>query len=112
MSIEQIRVELPDGSVREVARGTTPFDIATSISPRLAAAVVVARVRPLTGPTRDGGTVTNGAPTDETTETTSEDAMYRASASGEDGTRLVDLAAPLNEDVELWLLKEADEAAL
>ena len=38
--------------------------------------------------------------------------MYSASASGEDGTRLVDLAAPLNEDVELWLLKEADEAAL
>src|ERR1035437_5814064 len=38
--------------------------------------------------------------------------MYSASASGEDGTRLVDLAAPLNQDVELWLLKESDEAVL
>ena len=43
-----IRIQLPDGSVREVARGTTPYDIAMSISPRLAAAVVVARIRPLT----------------------------------------------------------------
>ena len=43
-----IKIQLPDGSVREVPAGTTPFDIANSISPRLAAAVVVARVRPLT----------------------------------------------------------------
>ena len=35
--------------------------------------------------------------------------MYGAAASGE---RLVDLAAPLNEDVALELLKESDEAAL
>ena len=33
--------------MREVAPGTTPLDIANSISPRLAAAVVVARIRPL-----------------------------------------------------------------
>jgi threonyl-tRNA synthetase len=108
VSIEQIQVQLPDGSRREVARGTTPFDIANSISPRLAAAVVVARVKPLTStdPTRDGEAVTNGAPTDETT---SESAMYGGAESGE---RLVDLAAPLTEDVELWLLKEQDESAL
>ena len=37
-----IRIQLPDGSVREVSRGTTAYDVATSISPRLAAAVVVA----------------------------------------------------------------------
>ncbi len=35
--------------------------------------------------------------------------MYGA---GGDGERLVDLGAPLVEDVELWLLKEQDEAAL
>ena len=46
---EMIRVQLPDGSVREVANGTTPLEIATAISPRLAAAVVVAKVRPLAG---------------------------------------------------------------
>ncbi len=50
MSEQKIKIQLPDGSVREVARGTTPYDIAMSISPRLAAAVVVARVRPLAVP--------------------------------------------------------------
>ena len=93
-----IKVQLPDGSVREVPRGTTAFDVATSISPRLAAAVVVARIRPLTG-----------AATDAVAEEGSEASMYGAAAGGE---RLVDLTAPLTEDVALELLKETDEAAL
>ena len=38
--------------------------------------------------------------------------MYGTAGASEDGARVVDLAAPLEEDVELWLLKEADEAAL
>jgi threonyl-tRNA synthetase len=94
---------LPDGSRREVARGTTPFDIANSISPRLAAAVVVARIKPL-------APSTSASPDGDSTDATSEDAMYGGAAEG--GERLVDLAAPLNEDVELTLLKEQDEAAL
>jgi len=32
--MEQIHVTLPDGSVKDVPRGTTPIDIAKSISPR------------------------------------------------------------------------------
>jgi threonyl-tRNA synthetase len=99
---QTIDVKLPDGSVREVAVGTTPLDIANAISPRLAAAVVVARVRPLAASARHGGEA----------EEASEEAMYAADATGEDGTRLVDLTAPLTESVELWLLKEQDEAAL
>jgi threonyl-tRNA synthetase len=102
----QIKVQLPDGSVREVARGTTPLEIANSISPRLAAAVVVGRVRPLKTSESASQQVSEGATADS-----SEAAMYGA-GSTEDGSRLVDLAAPLNEDVELTLLKEADEAAL
>jgi threonyl-tRNA synthetase len=94
-----IRIQLPDGSVREVSRGTTAYDVATSISPRLAAAVVVARIRPLTS-------VASGT---TATDETSEAEMYGGAESGE---RLVDLAAPLNEDVALELLKESDEAAL
>ena len=94
-----IRIQLPDGSVREVSRGTTAYDVAMSISPRLAAAVVVARIRPLT-PVTTGTTAA---------EETSEAAMYSGAESGE---RLVDLAAPLTEDVALELLKESDEAAL
>ena len=42
--MDNLKVTLPDGSVREVPRGTTPADIAKSISPRLADAVLVARL--------------------------------------------------------------------
>src|ERR1700679_445279 len=97
---EQIKIQLPDGSVREVPRGTTAHDVAMSISPRLAAAVVVARIRPL-APVAAGSAAVD--------EETSEAAMY---GGGETGERLVDLAAPLEEDVALELLKETDEAAL
>ena len=47
MSKPSIAIHLPDGSVREVPQGTTPLEIANSISPRLAAASVVARITPL-----------------------------------------------------------------
>ncbi|WP_406698448.1 threonine--tRNA ligase [Sphingomonas qomolangmaensis] len=51
------RISLPDGSVREVAPGTTPADIAAAIGPGLAKAALAARVdgemrdlsRPFTG---------------------------------------------------------------
>lgn len=42
--MDQIHVTLPDGSVRDVPKGTTPAEIAKSISPRLADAALVARV--------------------------------------------------------------------
>ncbi len=90
--------------MREVAPGTTPLDIANSISPRLAAAVVVARIRPLT----------QTAPTESTDAEAeaeqTEAGMYAAASAG--GERLVDLRAALNEDVALELLKETDPAAL
>jgi threonyl-tRNA synthetase len=102
MSEQTIKIQLPDGSEREVARGTTPYDIAMSISPRLAAAVVVARIRPLTP-------VASAVTTTGEEEENSEASMY---GSAEAGERLVDLSAPLTEDVALELLKETDEAAL
>ena len=100
VSDSMIAIQLPDGSVREVARGTTPFDIAMSISPRLAAVVVVARVRPLKGAVAARVSDDPAA---------SEEAMYGGSEGGE---RIVDLSAPLLEDVALELLKESDEASL
>src|SRR6266705_2685843 len=42
--MDQIHITLPDGSVKDVPKGTTPADIARSISPRLADAALVARV--------------------------------------------------------------------
>jgi threonyl-tRNA synthetase len=54
---ETIKVKLPDGSVKEVAKGTTPLDIAKSISPRLADAALAAKVTPMSNGNRDGALV-------------------------------------------------------
>src|SRR5258708_34032868 len=94
---DKISVQLPDGSVREVPRGTTAFDVATSISPRLAAAVVVARIRPLAGATAGAAEEEEG----------SEASMYGAAGGGE---RLVGLGAPLGGSVGLGRLEGDHEA--
>jgi len=104
VSPDTISIQLPDGSLRSVPRGSTPFGIATGISPRLAAAVVVARIRPLEASAAEGVAETEAAATEE--------AMYSGSVSSGQTARIVDLSAPLHEDVALELLKEADEAAL
>ncbi|MGZ8287004.1 MAG: threonine--tRNA ligase [Allosphingosinicella sp.] len=49
---EHFKIRLPDGSVREVAKGTTPADIAAAIGPGLAKAALAARVN---GEVRDLG---------------------------------------------------------
>ena len=99
----QIKIQLPDGSIREVPQGTTPFDVANSISPRLAAAVVVARIKPLTPV---------AASANEAALEASEEAMYSSHATGSDEARIVGLSTPLHEDITLELLKENDPAAL
>jgi threonyl-tRNA synthetase len=43
--MDTIQITLQDGSVKDVPKGTTPAEIAKSISPRLADAALVARVR-------------------------------------------------------------------
>src|SRR5258707_3088699 len=50
---ETIHITLPDGSKRELPKGTTPLDVAKSISPRLADAALVAKVKPPSA-TKDG----------------------------------------------------------
>src|SRR5947208_17142934 len=40
---ETIHVKLPDGSTKEVPKGTSPLEVAKSISPRLAEAALVAK---------------------------------------------------------------------
>jgi threonyl-tRNA synthetase len=102
--LSTIKIQLPDGAVREVPSGTTALAIAESISPRLAAAVVVARIRPLRVPEAN-------AERDAATEAgVTEEAMYSADDAGAE--RLVDLRAPLTEDVALSLLKETDPDSL
>ncbi|MGD0859181.1 MAG: threonine--tRNA ligase [Terracidiphilus sp.] len=101
MSAETIAVHLPDGAIREVPAGTTPLDIANSISPRLAAVCVVARLTPVTGAVK-GSTAADGQP--------DEAAMYAAEDSA--APRLVDLTTPLTADTRLELVKESDPDAL
>ena len=100
MSTQTIAVHLPDGAVREVPSGTTPLEIANSISSRLAAAAVVARLTPV------NGTVRQSAASDSQ----SEDTMYAAEDAA--APRLVDLATPLTADTRLELVKETDPEAL
>ncbi len=96
--MSSIQVQLPDGSVREVPSGTTPLAIAESISPRLAQAAVVARIRPL-----------KAAPVAAASAGASEASMYGAEDTHAE--RLVDLTAPLEQDVALQLLTEKDPDA-
>jgi threonyl-tRNA synthetase len=104
---DSIKVHLPDGSIKEFPAGSTPLDVAQSISPRLAAAAIVARVRPLTA---DAAAKTNGERPEPGEEATPEAGMYAAEEAGAE--RLVDLSTRLNEDVGLQLLTEKDEEAL
>jgi threonyl-tRNA synthetase len=97
--MSSIQVQLPDGSVREVPSGTTPLAIAESISPRLAQASVVARIRPL-----------KAAAVAASSADGSEAAMY--GAENTQAERLVDLTTPLEEDVALQLLTEKAPEAL
>ncbi len=79
---DSIHVKLPDGSVKEVPKGTTSLDIAKSISPRLADAALAAKARPL-------------APSEQ-------------SSNG----NLIDLTRPLDNDTDLRLLTDKDPEAL
>ncbi len=101
MSTKTIAVHLPDGAIREVPAGTTPLEIANSISPRLAAASVVARLTPV------GAAVKQSSAADEHA---TEAAMYSAEDAA--GPRLVDLSTPLMADTGLELMKENDPEAI
>src|SRR5579872_4943213 len=107
MSKQNIAIHLPDGSVKEVPQGTTPLEIANSISPRLAAASVVARLTPLALETPKA---TTGASHEGEAEGDSAAAMYAAESAA--GPRLVDLTTPLTADAKLELVKENDADAL
>jgi threonyl-tRNA synthetase len=101
---DSIKVHLPDGTVKEFPAGSTSYDVAMSISPRLASAAVVARIAPLTT------TTTTEIEKPEDAHEAGEASMYGAAA--ENAERLVDLSAPLYQDVRLQLLTEKDEDAL
>jgi len=86
--MDQIHITLPDGSVKEVPRGTTAADIARSISPRLADAAFVAKAYSNNGPLSGFGEPVS------------------------DGGYLIDLRRPLEQDLKLQILTEKDPDAL
>jgi threonyl-tRNA synthetase len=106
MSSQTIAIHLPDGAIREVPSGTTPLEIANSISPRLAAVCVVARLKPLNAIRQE----TCSCCATETEEPSEEAVMYAAADAA--APRLVDLTTPLTADTKLELITEKDPEAL
>jgi threonyl-tRNA synthetase len=100
---QNIQVTPPDGSKKEVHSGTTPLDIARSISPRLADAALVAKIRPL---------ATDAQPqaAESAEESKAPPSMHAPAAK--DGWEFADLSKPLEEDVNLRLLTDRDPEAL
>ena len=93
--MSDIKVQLPDGSVQQVPKGTTPLEIARSISPRLADAALVARTAPLDPTPLEAKTTTGGDP-----------------KPGNGDGDLTDLTKPLERDTRLRLLTDRDPEAL
>src|SRR5205809_3896589 len=82
---DNIHIKLPDGSDKEMPKGSTALDVAKSISPRLADAAIAAKVS------------SNGGPADEDARPTQE---------------LIDLTRPLEQDTKLEILTEKHPEAL
>ena len=95
MSDIVIKVQLPDGSVQQVPQGTTPLEIARSISPRLADAALVARAAPLEPTSPEAKAASVGGP-----------------EPGNGDGDLTDLTKPLERDTRLRLLTDRDPEAL
>jgi threonyl-tRNA synthetase len=110
----QIQVTLPDGSKKEVARGATPLDIARSISPRLADAALVAKIKPSAAGQQpssapEQNSAASGQPSGSEAGKTPA-SMHAQPAK--DGWQFADLSKPLEQDVELRLLTDRDPEAL
>ncbi len=89
---ENIKVKLPDGSVKEMPKGSSALDVARSISPRLADAALAAKVGPF-----------NGA---------EESACLSGHGHEGDGWQTVDLTKPLEADTTVRILTEKDPESL
>src|ERR1039458_4798691 len=86
---ENIHVKLPDGSVKDVPRGTSALDIAKGISPRLADAALAAQIRPLAS--NGNGSGSNG-------HNPAGEAASPAVEPAKDNAQLIDLTRPLEQD--------------
>ena len=116
-----IQITLPDGSKKEVPKGTTAYDIAKAISPRLAEAALAAKVKSrnadppstsLRSARDDSDTgASSAAQNDKSSGNGGAPASMHAQQS-KDGWITVDLAKPLEEDAEIRILTDRDPEAL
>src|SRR6202049_1017606 len=95
--MDMIHITMPDGAIREVPLGTTAAEVAQQISPRLAKEALVARSSPRRAPA--------GAPSHAPPE------PRQDSATNVEGF-LVDLRAPIDQDVRLSILTPKDPEAI
>ena len=103
--MESIFITMPDGAVREVPLGTTAAEIAQQISPRLAKEALVARITPLKRAMKSAVDAPAGAAPDAAPEGPPD------GAGNQEGF-LVDLRAPIDEDVRLAILTPKDAEAI
>src|SRR5579859_6554808 len=107
---DHIQVTLPDGSKKEVSRGTTPLDVARGISPRLAEAALVAKIKQSAVSNQHSAPEQSGAPGAQQNGEKTPASMH--AQQSKDGWQVVDLAKPLEQDVELQLLTDRNPEAL
>src|ERR1700674_5244751 len=107
--MDTIHITMPDGAIREVPLGTTAAEIAQQISPRLAKEALVARVAPIHGPAGAAASASMGAAAEKSPDPAPEARMTSA-ANGEGF--LVDLRAPIDQDVRLSILRPKDPEAI
>src|ERR1700719_1435043 len=107
--MDTIHITMPDGAIREVPLGTTAGEIAQQISPRLAKEALVARIAPTFGLAgRAAGSSANA--TSEKSPDATPEAGITSLANGEGF--LVDLRAPIDQDVRLSILTQKDPEAI
>src|SRR5579864_1282998 len=112
--METIHITMPDGAIREVPLGTTAGEIAQQISPRLAKEALVARISPLGAHASASSSERAGA------ETASDGSSGIESSGGSSAPTLaangegflVDLRAPIDQDVRLSILTPKDPEAI
>src|SRR5437763_8191233 len=105
-STTTINVTLPDGSKREVPKGTTPLNIAQSISPRLAEAALAAKIKPSAPNIQHSASEQSGGADGDKSP------VSMHVPQSKDGWQFADLTRPLEHDVELRLLTDKNPEAL
>src|ERR1700688_1229956 len=107
--MDMIHITMPDGAIREVPLGTTASEIAQQISPRLAKEALVARVAPVHGSAGAAASSAVNASVEKSPDAAPEVRMTTA-PNGEGF--LVDLRAPIDQDVKLSILTPKDPEAI